>query len=191
MASWQWCGSDGCYLSYDPPTSEHIESAFGAEKPSVIVLSGGHTVIVDLTGMFQTVPPSSDKRKVRRWHREDFNVPPTWDHMHVGDEIVVVDVPSTSVDYIKCSNMLFGGHHNALTKQSHKIARVQRIQNLPCLRSYTAERENLRRRRGAEHLNEQYLFHGTKGTHPLEVAAQEEGFVVEMNREKNAFGRGC
>ena len=189
-ACWQWCSDDGCYLAYEPSTSAEIEAAHSTHQKSISVRSGNHQIRIDLAELYQIVLPvpagdASSKRKVRRWHPLEFAVPQTWDHMPADGEIHTVDVPESSVDWIKCSNVL-----HKFNRTKFRLVRLQRIQNLQCLRAYEAERTNLSKRRGPACLNEQYVLHGTKHTHPLEVAAREEGFLTEMTRESCFFGSG-
>ena len=146
------------------PLSAEIEAAHSTHQKSISVRSGNHQIRIDLAELYQIVLPvpdgdASSKRKVRRWHPLEFAVPQTWDHMPADGEIHTVDVPESSVDWIKCSNVL-----HKFDRTKFRLVRLQRIQNLQCLRAYEAERTNLSKRRGPACLNEQYVLHGTKHT---------------------------
>ena len=64
-----------------------------------------------------------------------------------------------------------------------EVVKVERIQNSILLQRYRTERSIATGRRGAAELNEQYLFFGSKRTAPLDIARDEEGFVVEARCE--------
>lgn len=127
--------------------------------------------------------------QVRRLDKNDWDVPETWDTMGQ-HEIATIEVARDSKDFHLCHNVIFRCQTGCITTATHRIVRVQRVQNLPCLRAYAAERKNILRRRGAANLNEMYLVHGTNGLHPLGLAAKEEGFMVEHAKESGLFGKG-
>ena len=63
-------------------------------------------------------------------------------------------------------------------------------QNISILREYRAKRDNISMRRGADHLQEQYLFHGTNATPPMEIAQSADGFMADYSRADCLYGKG-
>lgn len=67
-----------------------------------------------------------------------------------------------------------------ITRATHTVVRIRRIQNLYQRRAYEAQRESMLRERGVERLNEMQLFHGTRSRDPLLLALHRDGFMTEF-----------
>lgn len=84
-----------------------------------------------------------------------------------------------------------GADSSSIGIGTHRIVKVQRIQNRALLRRYMAEHKNLTSQLGAAGVNEKYLLHGTGKNEPLRIATNPEGFMVEVGSDKNFYGKGC
>jgi hypothetical protein len=67
-----------------------------------------------------------------------------------------------------------------ITRASHTVVRIRRIQNLYQRRAYEAQREGMLRERGVDGVNEMQLFHGTRSRDPLLLALHRDGFMTEF-----------
>jgi replication factor A1 len=126
--------------------------------------------------------------KVRRWNAKE-NLPPNWDHHPAGKETHTVEVERGTADWYRVDEAMYG-RGGSWTKSTHRLVSVQRIQNQTLLKRYQTEKEIITTKRGADLVNEQYLFFGSRGTAPLVIAESSEGFMVEHGREDAFYGQG-
>lgn len=141
---------------------------------------------VEMAGSILTEVP------IRRQDLNKWAAPPTWAHQH--QEVQVEPVSATSSDYQRVQNLLV---QEPFSAGEVRIVKLERIQNKTLLKRYQTERDIATERRGAGGLNEQYVFHGTRGHAPLKIAESPEGFLVEASRgvanpsSPCLYGIGC
>ena len=104
-------------------------------------------------------------------------MPPSWDHQR--EPVQVVEVGRGTADFALVARTLTDPARGEFVAGEVEVVKVERIQNRALLHRYHTEREIAMGRRGAGALNEQYLFFGSKGFAPLDIARSEEGFLVE------------
>jgi len=192
---WQWCGPDGRYVSFNDDECRQIEEAWS--KQELFLVLGSQQGLIDLQTMQQRLEHGDggegSSRRVRRWDMAQMNwLPESWHYPHAGGhQIAVFEVDKHTADYKLVEEALFRYATGSVTRATHRIASVRRIQNIARLRCYSAERESMLQRRGPERLGERLLLHGSRAHEPLAIAAMEEGFMCEYANPRSLFGQGC
>jgi hypothetical protein len=168
-ANWQWRDRDGTWISYSEEHSARIDSAMDRRELACTIIVDGVAFTVDLDKMIQRrsdVAPEAAKSggithpeyPVRRWHpdwNEDRGLAwnkrirelyPTWESQTSALQVCLVDAGTS--DYEKVARKLFDCE-GSLTRETHEICRVVRVQNLDTFIKYANERDSIIRRRGA------------------------------------------
>jgi hypothetical protein len=197
---WEWCASDGMYLSYGEVLSLQVEEAHKKNLRTVTISCEGSEYVVDFGSMKQKRVHNTSEAggsasgrggitRVRRWNAKD-NFPPSWDHQPEDQETHVADVRKGTADWKRVEETVYkrGG---GWTANRHKLVSVQRIQNRSLLKRYQAEKQIITSKRGAGLVNEQYLFFGSGRTEPQTIATSSDGFMVEHGRDDAFYGKGC
>jgi len=189
-STWQWQTDDGTFENYEAGVVLKIETHLAqfaeGSAQTLEVTNKGCRVLLDFAEMKQEViGGSGQKRHIRR--ADDMLLQePSWTPQTIDFALVTVE-PGTS-DYSKVVNLMFKQQVGSLGTCFSPVS-VQRIQNKYLLRRFIAERQNLIAQRGAEHVGEQILFHGTRTTIPLEVADGRQGLMTD-HAKKGLYGRG-
>lgn len=181
---WELRAHSGVYAALPATASAELEHAFLAGQPEVTLQLGDgglHTVCLGALrpGAAAAERPSRDGAPVlRRWLRE-VSPPLTWDHQTA--DVAVVEVCAGSHDWQAVSDCVFGRRRPAgppsgrrpagarseppaedendplsasLSTATHRIVRVERVQNLSLLRRYNAERANMSLAAGTDGVHE-------------------------------------
>jgi hypothetical protein len=178
---WEW-DDGGVYMAYEIAVQEQIENSHNQGRQSVTITctstGGRRQYMLRFDKMVQVpaveaVGSSLHEVPIRR---QDINkqLPPTWTHQK--EEVQVELVSTSSSDYQRVQTSLC--ERKPFSTGHVKIVKVERIQNKTLLLRYQTERGIATERRGADNLNEKYLFHGTRIHAPLKIAESPEGFLV-------------
>lgn len=100
-----------------------------------------------------------------------------------------VELQSVTVDSIEGEGVL---NLMRYTMPQVNLVKVERIQNKPLWNKYALEMDQMERRNGAFGINELLLFHGTRRTHPKEIAESPKGidFRYSDRDRKLLWGQG-
>ena len=189
-AQWQRSPVQGkSYTPLPPPQQKQIELAFKngeqnvtigesifcfksmTQKPisSASAAGGGDTAAVANHVSFN----------IRRWTRKE-NHPPFWAHMNEEQRKngMLVEVQPGTPEWNLVKNKLFA--KKSLTSETHILFSVERVQNIPLIIRYRAERE-IQKIKG--HVNEiEGVWHGTGINDPKIVVLSRQGFELPNGR---------
>jgi hypothetical protein len=190
---WEWRAGDGTYVAFDEGQSIEIETCFrrgdwgarvwGKEFP----VGPGERLkcVIDFDDYTAFIVASEWVTTVRRWSH-DTPMGDSWDHQ--ADEVSIVDVPRGWRDYTVAETALFDrprpdGAVPTLSRATHELVKVRRIQNRRQLRLWEAERAGLEGKRGGKEveLSCAYAWHGSGETPPADIAGGE-GFMMQVGR---------
>ena len=87
-----------------------------------------------------------------------------------------MDCPADHTDVTVATKAVLG----SITSAGFDVVLVQRVQNRPLYNRYMLERSAMIAERGAAHLNEWPLFHGSGKLKPQVLAGDRDGFMVEL-----------
>jgi hypothetical protein len=130
---------------------------------------------------------------VRRWDR-DVPMGKGWDHQC--SQVSIVDVDRDWLDYTVVLTAFFGRERRdkmapRITRASHEVVKVRRIQNRSLYRKFDAELKSMEDKLGkrAVELTQRYAWHGSGKTRPDEIAAGA-GFMMQYGSEQGFYGMG-
>ena len=214
-------------MNYTDADSALIDEARNRRESTCNICLSGIDFVIDLERMEQrradagtevSTKGSSGgqaqdaRRPIRRW-QEEWNedsmlrwnahireVYPSWDYQTSEVQDFIVQ-PDTS-DYRKVEKLLFDGS-GRLSRETHEICRVVRVQNLVTMSRYENEKRAMSRKRNGgdfarasirrrlrracngrcfwPEINEAYMLHGTRGNSPLRLARSADGFDLDGN----------
>ena len=108
----------------------------------------------------------------------------SWDQQ--GCEVSIVDVLKGWRDYTVVDTALFDrrrpdGRVTTVSRTTHELVKVRRIQNRQQLRLWEAQRAGLEEKRGSREveLSEKYAWHGSGEIPPAQIAAGG-GFMMQV-----------
>ncbi len=173
---WEWRAGDGTYVAFDEGQSIDIETHYrrgdwgarvwGTEFP----VGPGERLkcVIDFDDYTAFIVASESVTTVRRWCH-DTPMGDSWDHQ--ANEVSIVDVPRGWRDYTVVETALFDrqrpdGAVPTLSRATHELVKVRRIQNRRQLRLWEAERAGLEGKRGSMEveLSCAYAWHGSGET---------------------------
>ena len=156
-------------MNYTDSESSLIDEARNRSESTCYILSSGVKLVIDLERMEQRRadagaeasardsnggnahdtrgpirPPEWNEDSMLRWNAYIRKVCPSWEYQTC--EVQVCSVQPGSSDYDKVENLLFDGS-GRITKETHEICRVVRVQNLATLRRYEEEKKAICRKR--------------------------------------------
>jgi len=193
MYRWEWRAVDGTYVAFDEGQSIEIETCYrrgvwGARvRGTQIPVGVGEDLkcVIDFDDYTASIVASEWVTTVRRWCR-DTPMGDSWDQQ--ADEVSIVDVQRGWRDYAVVETALFDrqrpdGVVPSLSRATHVLVKVKRIQNRRQLRLWEAERAGLEDKRGSKEveLSCEYAWHGSGETPPADIAGGE-GFMMQVGR---------
>jgi hypothetical protein len=164
-AYWQWRDRDGTWISYSENDSARIDLAMDRRESACAIVIDAVAYTVDLQKMFQRRSDVDTKLgggsyttyAVRRWlseWNEDRGLTwnkrirelyPSWDSQTSSLQVHPVNVGTSDYEKVACKLFDFEG---SLSKETHEICRIVRVQNLETFIMYANERDSIIRRRG-------------------------------------------
>ena len=193
MYRWEWRAGDGTYVAFDEDPSIEIETCYrrgvwGARvRGTQFPVGPGERLkcVIDFDDYTASIVASEWVTTVRRW-RHDTPMGDSWDQQ--ADEVSIVDVQRGWRDYAVVETALFDrqrpdGVVPSLSRATHVLVKVKRIQNRRQLQLWEAERAGLERKRGSKEveLSCEYAWHGSGETPPADIAGGE-GFMMQVGR---------
>ncbi len=164
-ANWQWRDKEGTWISYNEEDSARIDAAMDCRESVTIMVDAVENIIdpqklIQRRSCAEEGAPKSTRPEyaVRRWNpewNEDRGLVwnkrirelcPSWEAQTSSLQVCTVDAGTS--DYEKVARKLFDCE-GCLTKETHEICRVVRVQNLDVFIKYANERDSIIRRRGA------------------------------------------
>jgi hypothetical protein len=166
--SWQWRDREGTWISYTEEDSARIDTAMDRCESTCTIIVDDVPFTLDLQRMIQrrsdvdvdeskSGGTSRPEYAVRRWdpqwnehrglawNKRIRELCPTWESQTSSVQVCPVDAGTS--DYEKVARLLFDCE-GSLTKRTHEICRVVRVQNLETFIPYVNERESIIRKRG-------------------------------------------
>ena len=208
---WDWRNAQGEYISFSTEHNIQIETSFrghiwGARlKLSLqhfgLVLNGckagkaeEFTFVIDFHDMTVGAVGLEWSSVVRRWNR-DTPMAERWDHQD--SNVRVVNVDPHSSDYQMVVQKLLDmpradGIAASLSRRSHEVVTIQRIQNRGQLRLFDAIGQQLGEMRGdSEVAATVSAWHGSATTPPLKIAQGKSGLATPYGAGQGYYKQGC
>jgi len=201
---WEWKDKDsGSYEPYESHDSYKIEEAFqryksGGDKSCVVHVHVGsgrkreRAATID----FGTMTVSLDGRwstRVRRWDAH-VRPPESWDHQDGNVAVVPITQSSDPLDYVLVESAFFkprdDGKKPLISRDTHQIVQVRRIQNRGLLRDWLSQRSKIADLRGAGNVNELHAWHGSGTKNPIEIAEAPNGFLMQFGKAGGFYNQG-
>ena len=188
---WEWRAGDGTYVPFNKKQSTEIETCYRRGLLSARVWGEQFPVgpgellkcFIDLEDYTASVVATEWVTAVRRWCR-DTPMGDSWDQQ--GCEVSIVDVLKGWRDYTVVDTALFDrkrpdGRVATVSRTTHEVVKVRRIQNRQQLRLWEAQRAGLEEKRGSREveLSEKYAWHGSGEIPPAQIAAGG-GFMMQV-----------
>ena len=176
LYQWEWRAVDGTYVAFNKDQSIEIETCYrrgvwgarvrGTQFP--VGVGEDLKCVIDFDDYTASIVASEWVTTVRRW-RHDTPMGDSWDQQ--ADEVSIVDVQRGWRDYAVVETALFDrqrpdGVVPSLSRATHVLVKVRRIQNRRQLRLWEAERTGLEGKRGSMEveLSCAYAWHGSGET---------------------------
>jgi hypothetical protein len=112
------------------------------------------------------------------------------------DEVCIVDVKQTWVDYKVVETAFFGrqrydGKPPSITRRKHELVKVRRIQNRLQHGHFQWQRRSMLEKRGqrAVEMTQTYAWYGSGKTRPDTIAA-DAGFMIQYGSEQGLYQQG-
>ena len=188
---WEWRAGDGTYVPFEKEHSIVIETCYRRKARATYVWGTQFPVgpgeklkcVIDLEDYTASVVATEWVTAVRRWCR-DTPMGDSWDQQ--GCEVSIVDVLKGWRDYTVVETALFDrkrpdGRVATVSRTTHELVKVRRIQNRQQLRLWEAQRAGLEEKRGSREveLSEKYAWHGSGEIPPAQIAAGG-GFMMQV-----------
>ena len=199
---WEWRGVDGTYTGFAKEQCVHIETCWRKKQDSAVVWGRGFPVapsenlkcIIDFGDMTAMVAGSEWVTAIRRWDKNE-PMGESWDHQV--DEVAIVKVEREWVDYAVAASAFYdrkrgGGRKERVSRDTHRIVQVRRIQNRRQLDMFKAERKSMegKRGQGRVELTTKYAWHGSGNVRPDSIAAGD-GFMMQVRAGRGGWWAEC
>ena len=188
---WEWCAEDGTYVSFDPKLCIEIEKCFRHDLWGARVWGKGFPVgpdeelkcVIDFSDMTASIVGTEWVSAVRRW---DIHNPMAEGWSHQVANVSIVDVQPGWCDYKVVESAFFDRARSdnmppRISRHTHTIVKVRRVQNRKLFRQFEAERKSLEEQRGKDkvELTREYAWHGSGKRKPDDIAAGK-GFMMQV-----------
>ncbi|KAG7367790.1 WWE domain containing protein [Nitzschia inconspicua] len=189
VPSWQ-CNVDGGWVEYPRIVSQILEAQY-AEGGNVSFALNNTAYELDFAKMQQMNITSKFTRPVRRELRAipcdlgtTDGIPSNWTFKTKSCDCELVSVPISSEEWKFVDEKLRGSISNA------KLKEVQRVQNIPLWKYFEFQKERLAAKSGSGTANVQFVWHGTRTTHPSLICTDtHDGFMMQRSRQ-GSWGQG-
>ena len=188
---WEWRAGDGTYEAFDKDQCIKIETCYRRKMVSAIVwgkqfpAGPGENLkcFIDFEDHTAAIAASEWVTTVRRWCP---NTPmgESWDHQV--ENVTIVNVERGWRDYTVVETALFDrlradGRVPTVSRGTHELVKVQRIQNRRQLRLWQAEEADMQEKRGSKavELSSVYAWHGSGKTPPTRIATGD-GLMMQV-----------
>ena len=191
---WEFRANDGTYVQFDKEQCVEIETCWRKRQDVARVWGTNFPVgqhenlkcVIDFGDMTAGVMGSEWATAIRRWDIRE-TMGESWDHQV--DDVSIVRVEPGSVDYALVASAFFDrrradGRAARLSRETHCIVQVRRIQNRRQLGMFETERKSLVSKRTKEkvELTQTYAWHGSGKVRPDSIAAGK-GFMMQVGAE--------
>jgi hypothetical protein len=188
---WDWRTNDGTYEAFDEQQCIAIETCWRKMDWSAKVWGRrfpvGHDenlkCVIDFEDMTANIVGSEWVTAVRRCDIKR-KIGDSWDHQE--GNVSIVNVEAGWRDYMVVETAFFerkrrDGKAPRLSRDTHRIVKVRRIQNRRQLSMFEAEREHMQTTRGEDRveLTRTYAWHGSGKVRPDSIAAGN-GFMMQV-----------
>ncbi|XP_020664917.1 protein mono-ADP-ribosyltransferase PARP11 isoform X2 [Pogona vitticeps] len=148
-------------------SSEEIERRFKMNpQGSISFTTSKFNYILDFLGMKQINQTTRKERPIKRapfsinafsyiCENQSIPVPAHWENVNSEEPYQLIPLQKQTNEYLQVAGY-FGR-----TMDTHRIKRIQRIQNLDLWEFYCRKKAQLKKKRGIPFINEHMLFHGT------------------------------
>ena len=198
---WQWRTLDGTYEAFNQEQCIDIKTEWRQQAKLARVWGTRFPVgenemlkcLIDFGDMTTSIVGCDWVSAVRRWDR-DVAMGDSWDHQD--DDVSIVDVEIASWDYAVVASAFFDrqrpdGRTPLISRETHTVVKMQRVQNRTLLSRFEAERRIMHRKRGkdAVELMCDYTWHGSGKMQPDNLAAGS-GLMTQFGSEQGFYGQG-
>jgi len=198
---WDWRDEDGAYVTFDKDQCIEIETCYRRGWGAAIVWGTRFPVgrgenlkcVIDFADYTACIAGSDWVTPVRRWCSKTPAFE-SWDHQE--DEVSFADVQKGWSDYMVVVSAFFDrprpdGRVPTISRDTHELVKVRRIQNRRQLRLWMAEKESLEQTRGDKEveLSCVYAWHGSGKTPPTRIAGGE-GFMMQYGKDGGFYLQG-